>query len=155
MARRKNTPADVWKFVDVRGDDECWNWLGGTVGRGGRAYGRFSMGDKMHLPHRVALSTVQDVPDDMCVLHSCDNPSCCNPAHLSVGTHKENTRDMLDKKRNGGPKGEVHHWSALTESEVHFIRHIDIPNKELARLFGVTRHSIANIKAGRTWKHVP
>lgn len=86
----------------VRRDRGCWPWLGY---RNGAGYGQIEkmVNYRRHvmLAHRVAwaLHNGQQVPDGLMVLHSCDNPSCCNPAHLRVGTHADNMRDMDDRKR--------------------------------------------------------
>lgn len=90
-----------WAKVDVRGVDECWPWTGGKNEHG---YGDFSKGIKMrHLrASRVSWMLANgDIPDSTpCVLHKCDNPPCCNPAHLRLGTKKDNSRDMVAKGRN-------------------------------------------------------
>lgn len=146
----KNTVEDFWKKVDVRGDDECWEWQAGKD----RGYGRFRMDMRKMSAHRFALSTVQDVPADMFVCHACDNRACCNPAHLFVGTHADNMKDMKEKGRSYTPPGELHHRTTLIECEVHFIKHSDISNKRLAEIFEVSRNTIVQIKSGKRWGHV-
>jgi hypothetical protein len=92
-----------WKKVDKRSTDECWPWLGGKTTKGyGRA--RFA-GTNARRAHRVAyLLTYGELPDSKLVMHSCDNPSCCNPAHLSLGDAWDNVWDMDRKGRRRGLK---------------------------------------------------
>ena len=100
---RTNEPASdlFWEKVDKRGNDECWPWMGATSGRG---YGRFS---NKAIPengsHRIAwMMSFGQIPAGLFVCHRCDNPSCCNPSHLFLGTAKENTQDMVKKGRARG-----------------------------------------------------
>lgn len=97
------TPIEVrfWRRVQKREPQDCWHWTGvtnntgyGQIGRGGRNGG-------MALAHRVAYAIANGgVPADLCVLHTCDNPICVNPAHLRLGTHDENMKDMAAKGRS-------------------------------------------------------
>ncbi|WP_293756498.1 HNH endonuclease signature motif containing protein [Stenotrophomonas sp.] len=76
----------------------CWAWTGAKLPRG---YGRFYFQGRAQYSHRVALRLLRgaEVPDHLVVMHSCDNPWCVNPEHLSVGTQKENMRDASRKGR--------------------------------------------------------
>ncbi len=86
-----------WEKVDKSGD--CWLW---TAGRFGAGYGMFYMrGDATPRgAHRIAfaLCVRQPLADEV-IRHTCDNPPCCNPAHLIVGTHLDNMKDMAERKR--------------------------------------------------------
>ena len=91
-----------WRFVQKAGPDECWLWTGGKQGKG---YGQFYRAK--HQPvgaHRFSweLANGEPVPPGRMVMHSCDNPPCVNPAHLSVGTCRDNLRDCAAKGRNPG-----------------------------------------------------
>lgn len=78
-----------------REDTECIEWSKGTDRYG---YGLVKYNGKMRLVHRVAYEVYHGVcPDGLHVLHSCDNPKCYNPAHLSLGTHLDNMRDRKAK----------------------------------------------------------
>lgn len=95
--------ARFWSKVDRSGDG-CWLW---TAGRYKHGYGMFHAGrfrdgrqDVRHA-HRLAYElTHGDVPDGLVVKHACDNPPCCNPAHLSVGTQADNLREMRERGRD-------------------------------------------------------
>lgn len=85
------------QFVEVHGVNECWPWTGDKYAKG---YGRFRLNGKMRLAHRISHLIFHGVLDDMfMVLHSCDNPPCCNPYHLRQGTHLDNTRDAMLRNR--------------------------------------------------------
>ena len=91
---------DFWKWVDVRGPDECWEWKRGRTSRG---YGEVYLGSRKQYTHRVAWETTNGtIPDGLEVRHViCDNPPCCNPAHLAPGTHTDNMQDAARRGRNG------------------------------------------------------
>jgi hypothetical protein len=81
--------------------DDCWIWTGGTNNIG---YGLVRDGAKMRTVHRVAAEMAGKIPQPgQIVCHSCDNKLCFNPAHLWLGTHKENTQDMMHKGRHYTP----------------------------------------------------
>lgn len=124
--KAKNSPWDVvgrqgltmrCRFEDKfekRGSDECWEWKAGKTKRG---YGQFKANDEYHgksfkwgtkpmsKAHRLAAELAHgQCPEGMVVMHSCDNPSCVNPAHLSYGTQRDNVIDMTSKGRHGSQK---------------------------------------------------
>jgi hypothetical protein len=83
-------------------DDGCWEWTEGSFpARGGQlGYGAFNVGNRPVQAHRFAYEMFKgEIPDDLVVMHSCDNPPCVNPAHLVLGTQSDNCRDRDDKKR--------------------------------------------------------
>ena len=91
-----------WSHVDRRGPDDCWPWLGAKTKQG---YGSFSACSRNKRAHRIAwsLGNGQSIPDSLMACHTCDNPSCVNPAHLWLGTNADNMADCRDKNRIGGP----------------------------------------------------
>lgn len=77
----------------------CWEWQGGKNNIG---YGMIRDGKQMRTTHRVSYEEHSNtvIPIGLVVMHSCDNKSCCNPNHLSVGTMKDNMHDMIKKNRH-------------------------------------------------------
>lgn len=140
--------ARFWSRVDVSTDFQCWPWKGRKNQRG---YGRIDGG----MAHRMAYTLVNgDIPDGMIVRHTCDNPPCCNPKHLLVGTDADNARDSIERNRK--PIGEGHARSKLTEDAVRYIR--SNPDRltlyELAERFNAAKATISYVRSGKTWKHV-
>jgi hypothetical protein len=95
------------KVVKVK-TSTCWIWTGAVI-KNGLPYGQIRVGSrpkrKMVLCHRLSYELHHGpIPPGMDVLHSCDNPRCVNPDHLSLGTHQQNMADMSSKMR-GRPAG--------------------------------------------------
>lgn len=146
-----------WKYVDKKSDVECWEWLAGKITRG---YGNIRAKNKMYLAHRVSWVLHNgEIAEGLCVCHKCDNPGCVNPAHLFLGTHKKNMRDMVAKCRSGKKSGECNGKHKLNEKEVIEIRAKYMPYKYtltmLAKEYGVHTSAIYGIVKYITWKHVP
>jgi len=148
-----------WAKVDVRGPDECWLWTGSTIRSG---YGMVNVKRKSKLAHRVSWELQNGpIPDGggwhgTCVLHRCDVRNCVNPAHLFLGTHRDNMLDMGAKGRGRQPRGEATAGAKLTESDVLEIRRRYAgggwTQTELGDEFGVTQANISLIvRAERNW----
>jgi len=147
----KTTEERFWEKVRIT--PGCWNW---TAYKSNLGYGNFRLDSKMKYAHRVSWELAHgDIPDGMCVCHTCDNRACVNPDHLFLGSHADNSSDMVQKGRsaNGADNGKA----KLTEEDVHLIREYlryGCAHKYIARLFGVTRPTIGYIKQGKTWGHL-
>jgi hypothetical protein len=146
-----------FRFIDKKSDTECWNWTGHKIGN----YGSFSIGAKSLgsvLAHRFSWSmhNNKEIPSGMVIMHSCDNPLCVNPNHLSVGTHMENTHDMLKKGRHTyiAHVGEKNGKSVLNAKIVKEIRASSMNHAELGRFYGVSTSCIRGVRTGRTWSHI-
>ena len=108
--------------VEVDEPDKCWLWQGNTL-KTGLGYGRINANRKSYLAHRLSYQfLVGEIPQDMLVLHHCDNPRCVNPHHLYAGDHKSNAIDRATRKPNSYAVGERAAQSKLTESQVLSIR---------------------------------
>lgn len=95
-----------WSKVRRGRADECWPWQATDI----RGYGRFMTDDRRWMfAHRFAyhLATGEPMVESDVIMHSCDNPPCCNPRHLRRGTALENTRDMLAKGRAAWQKAKT------------------------------------------------
>jgi len=88
----------LWSRVDRSGD--CWVWTGQRLPAG---YGQLRCGGRRRIyTHRLAWTLAYgEIPAGLFVLHRCDNPPCCNPAHLWLGDAGDNIRDCFAKNRNG------------------------------------------------------
>ena|SRR5215203_5679271 len=92
-----NGVKEFWEKVDIKGEDDCWDWQWGCFQNG---YGNFKTGYQPWKAHRFALTiSVGPSPiDKPLAIHSCHNRKCCNPAHLRWGTHKENMAERAARK---------------------------------------------------------
>ena len=104
------TTFERWRAkVDMKGPDDCWEWLGCKSDRG---YGSFKKNKKMVRAHRYSYehykNNGESIPSNFCVCHHCDNPSCVNPDHLFLGTHKDNAQDRDRKGRGFYPDNKKH-----------------------------------------------
>ena len=136
----------------VNKSDGCWLWDASTKGNG---YGQFRIDGKTKWAHRVAYElAVGDIPDGMHVMHLCDNPLCCRPDHLAVGTRKQNMEDMVKKSRqsHGGHRP----LARLTENQVARIRMLlgIFSQREIAVMFDVSRGAVKSIASGKNWAYL-
>ncbi len=154
-------PRDIgerfWDLVDKRGPDDCWNWKAAMRSKRGK-YGAFQLGrKKVEGSHVMAYRlTNGDIPKGMFVCHSCDNPKCCNPKHLFLGTSKQNSEDMVSKGRSA--TGERNAAHKLTETAVSEIRAKfasgECTRLELSLMYRVSETTISLIVNRRRWAHV-
>lgn len=148
----------MWRHVDKSG--QCWLWTGAPFANG---YGGFRLGGRAGrtaYAHRLAWElTNGPIPDGVEVCHSCDVRACVNPAHLFLGTHAENMRDMADKGRSNTPNanGEAHPRARLNATDVAAIRARyaagGVLQRELATEYGVAQVHISRVVRGLSWSH--
>jgi hypothetical protein len=139
----------------VQKTDGCWPWAGVTARSTG--YGYIWAHGRMNYAHRTAwLLTHGPILEGLWVLHHCDVPACCNPAHLFLGTHSDNMRDMNAKGRRG-TIGARHGHAKLDETAVLDIRQRHaaggITQRALATQHGISQRTISQIIRRKTWRH--
>ncbi len=128
-----------WNKVAVTGQHECWEWLGGLNSHG---YGNFWHGGRTVSAHRFSYE-LEHGPigtRSKLLLHSCDNRSCVNPAHLSIGSAADNSADMVSKRRSA---------RSLTDEQVRDVRanyaRCRVTLQELAYRFGCSNQHICRL----------
>jgi len=152
---KENLGKRFWSKVNIKGKDECWEW---NAYKFPNKYGCFKMNGLSIGAHRVAfvLSGGVVAAEKPYVLHHCDNPSCCNPAHLFAGSPRDNMIDMKNKKRERHVCGEKTWLSKLKEHEVKEIINLrgKVSQRKIARMYGVSYSSIYLIQIRKNWRHV-
>jgi len=132
----------------------CIEWTGYVHKQG---YGRTSLGKGRDIfVHRLSYAVANELDPftlDGMVLHSCDNRLCFNPAHLRLGTHADNTKDML--LRNRSAKGVKQRNAKLDENKVTDILQDSRSLSAIAREYGISPTTVLHVKQRKIWKHVP
>ncbi len=175
--------ADKRRFmskVERRGPDDCWPWQAGC-GSGG--YGSFWLEGRSITAHRVAFFIANGKWPEPFGCHDCDNPPCCNPAHVFEGTQLENDMDRVAKGRSARgaqhgrhtkpartargkragvnakpesyPRGSDVSWSKLSDAKVREMRSLTgLSQNALAARYGISRGTVRDVLSGRAWRHV-
>lgn len=148
--------------VEVHGPDDCWPWKPIRAKRdpGDKPrYWYMNVHGRRLAVHRIAFFLANGTIDpDLDVLHSCDNPPCCNDDHLRQGTHRENMEEMTIKGRRARTAlpGEANGRAVLTLAQVLDIRRRYVPRKVTAKMLakehGVSEANVRAILEGRSWK---
>lgn len=144
--RKRNIFLERWRaHVTVLSPDECWPFVGYTDEKG---YGIITINGKSYKGHRVSyLAHHGTIPAGAYVLHSCDNTSCVNPWHLSLGDHAENMRQKAQRGR--APRVA----SKITATQAAAIRKDRRSLRRIAADYGLSSHrTVAKIKRGLIWK---
>jgi hypothetical protein len=138
----------------------CWVW---TASRDDSGYGRLKVGGKRGIAkraHRLAWELLRGpIPDGLCVLHRCDNPPCVNPAHLFLGTKRDNTLDATAKGRHAlrnllRRRGTETSGAKLNEEQVRSIRaalEAGLSRAAVGRLYGISPAQAGRIGHRERW----
>ena len=160
--RPANTPEVLWSKVEKKGVDECWPWMG-TRTKGG--YGRVQIRDWNYYAHRVIY--LLEYPDSIelnapknkdvrgLLMHSCDNPICCNPKHLRIGTYAENNADKKAKGRCKDFSGAKGPRCKLTMEQARTIRQLrkdGISARDLAKQYEISLPSVKTLLRGYSYR---
>ena len=139
----------------------CIEWQGSKDRDG---YGQINYEGVTKRAHRVVYCDYHNIVlediDNLVVMHTCDNPSCINPNHLTVGTQKDNVRDMLLKGRRYDSSGENNPRAIVDATTVNYIRknyikgHKEFGGAALGRRFGLAKTSVFHIINGSSWSTV-
>ena len=139
--------AVFWSRLNER-PSGCWEWSRAKTADG---YGTTDMGRETILTHRLAWElTHGPIPEGALVCHRCDNPPCCNPEHLFLGTYGDNARDTVAKGRHVVR-------SKLTPAQVREIRTRladGDTQTAIADTYGVSPRTIGMIATGYRWRSV-
>ena len=132
----------------------CWIWMLACCPTGyGKACAAALFGRDNIYAHCLSWLIYRGpIPDGMSVLHRCDVRCCCNPAHLFLGTHAENSADMAQKGRS--LQGEKHHKSKLTEAMRQEMLSSDEPGAVVAKRLGLNHTTVNRYRRGASWKHL-
>lgn len=148
-----------WAMVDRSDLGGCWPWKGQTTRFGHGVYRpRLPVRGSLYA-HRYAWEFVHGPPaKGQVVRHRCDNASCCNPAHLELGTQRDNVYDMVSRRRHRVPRGSDQWKSVLDEQRVAAIQALfdckKLSVRAIAKAFNINEFTVHSIKQGITWKHV-
>jgi len=131
----------------------CWNWVGAKWRDG---YGNFILNGRSTGAHRAAWQLYRgSIPENLLVLHKCDNPACVNPLHLFLGTDADNANDKARKGRSAKMYGRANPSSKLSDGQVAEIAANDTQNAcDIAKLYGISPSTVLSIKKGLIWGHL-
>lgn len=160
MSRETTLQALFAQKIDRRGADECWPWKAGTNGAG---YGVYQVAGVRLYAHRQSyIEAWDDIPAGMVVRHKCDNPICCNPHHLEVGTMADNSQDAVRRGRFASrecPRGEEHGMAKVSPAVVVEMRNrFDADRRgdttRAAEAYGISHSQASRILRRQAWAHL-
>ena len=134
------------KYVNKK-ESSCWEWIGSIQPKTG--YGQFYLNKNINCHRASWILHKGEIPKGLCVLHICDNRKCCNPKHLWLGTHKDNSRDMMRKKRNFLTVGMKNGMCKLTIEKINEIKKLYSSGlyyqKDIALIYDIAQSHVSRI----------
>lgn len=156
---RESLEKRLAESLRVNDETGCIEWVKSAVFNNG--YGKISTTREIGpvRAHRLSWILVNGaIPDGYILLHSCDNPKCCNVEHMRVGTKKQNTADMLARDRHFTPfsemRGERNTNCSISEITAKRIVVAEGSMKDLSTVFSTSRKVISDIKTRKSWKYL-
>lgn len=155
--KTKSVEQRFWKYVNKT--EECWLWTGSIRSTG---YGQLMTNNKngkrtMSTASRISWELhFGEIPENLNVLHKCDNRKCVNPSHLFLGTNADNMIDKINKGRQ--LRGSQFSFAKLNEKDIVKIRedhNLGIyTQSELCKIYNMSATSISKIIRRKSWKHI-
>ncbi len=150
MGLKRGTKAWDRFWSKVKRGPECWEWQAGCS----NGYGKLRFKGLSYRAHRVSYAMGHEIPEGLCVLHTCDNPPCVRPSHLFLGTQADNAADRVNKGRQAGAPGTYNGRAKLTEGQVKAIRCDSRTQRGIAKAYGISHAQVGNIKQRKCWRHI-
>lgn len=155
LEARKSIPLYDKLFSQLKLVGDCWEWQGYLMANG---YGVIVDVRAKKLVHRAMYEIIHGpIPDGLFCCHRCDNPKCCRPEHLFLGTHRENMDDMDSKGRRRAPKGVQHPRAKVSDDDVLLMRQMyseGVMIVDIAKRFPVVPCTVSAIVNHKTWRHL-
>lgn len=149
----QTTEQRFWRFVRLGRGGGCWGWMGALS----HGYAVMRISTPVRRQAKAARVSWEihsgPIPEGKIICHRCDNPKCVNPAHLYLGTHTENMRDMVDRGRS--TRGKRHPMVKLVASQVRAIRKDTRLCREIAADYGINPSHVGLIRSRKTWRWLP
>jgi hypothetical protein len=155
----KSVETRFWEKVERPTPDQCWRWVGNVNDQGYGVLRRpgTAATHRVWLAHRLSWEMhFGKIPDGLCVLHRCDNPSCVNPAHLFTGTREENNADKKAKGRQPHNIGSTNPNAKITEDKAREVRELvasGVTQMKVASIFGIKQPQVSRIVRGENWRN--
>ena len=138
-------------------ENGCWIWQA-SKDKNGYGFIKEEKGRKQLKVHRASYELFKGkIPNGLFVLHICDEPRCCNPDHLWIGTAKENTEDCINKNRRKDDKGSKNPMSKLNEDLVKELKKKFLNGErtiDLSKKYKIPYKTLEKIRQNLTWRHV-
>ena len=145
MSAKRKTAADFW--VKAYKTNNCWLWTGAMNTCG---YGWITRNNKQMNASRFAWQLVYGViPNDMQVLHHCDNRACVNPGHLYLGTQSDN---MTDRAMRGRCK--THKLLPRDVKTMRVLNRYGVSQTKLCKIYSISSGSMSEAINGKSWRRV-
>ena len=140
-------------FDSIHKTETCWVWTKSTLVGG---YGQVQIEGKKWTTHRLFYTYYKgEIPSGKLVCHTCDNPTCVNPDHLYIGTHKDNNNDTYNRNRMPLRYGDqATNVVKLSKEEALHIKYSSIKSKELEQKYNINQSQVSRIRNGKTWKNI-